>query len=76
MTYTSSHPEHATRANLEAEFLRRLFARDNRVWRERVDARDRIVSSRPVRRHNPQIEKAPRKSPTIFEEPVSFGRLS
>lgn len=76
MTTTLKIADHATRANLEAEFLRRLFAADARVWRERMQARDRIVSSRPVRRHNPQIEPAPRESPTIFEEPVSFGRLS
>jgi hypothetical protein len=73
MTSTSKHPENAT---LETEFLRRLFARDDRVWRERMAARDRIVSSRPVRRHNPQIEKARPASLSPFEEPVSFGRLS
>ncbi len=45
------------------------------VWRERQDARDRIVASRPVRRQNPQIMKAARPSLTVFEEPVSFGRV-
>jgi hypothetical protein len=74
-TSTNKSSEHATRANLEAEFLRRLFARDAHVWRERMTARDSIVASRPVRRQNPQIEKAPREAPSIFEDAFSIGRF-
>ncbi len=66
-------PEHASRESLETEFLRRLFARDARIWRERIATRDRLMSRDAVTRHNPQIEKAPREAPSIFED--SFAVL-
>lgn len=68
---TSTRPQHATVETLLAAAMRA----DAIVWRERQDARDRIVASRPVRRQNPQIMKAARPSLTVFEEPVSFGRV-
>jgi hypothetical protein len=46
---------------------------DAEIWRERMEARDNRISRDPVRRQNPAIEKAPRRSLSVFEEPVSFG---
>jgi hypothetical protein len=72
----SENPQHASRESLETEFLRRLFARDARVWRQRIAMRDSLLSRDSVTRSNPQIEKAPRQSPSIFEDSHSLGRLS
>ena|ERR1019366_7845936 len=74
MTITLKSPEHATRvADLEARFLIALMRRDARVFAERAEARDAIKAREPVRRQNPQIEKAPIPALSIFED--SFAVL-
>jgi len=72
-TYSKS-PKHATRAELEAQYLTALMRRDAHVFAERMLARDRLMSRDSVTRYNPQIEKAPRESPSIFEDSFTVLR--
>jgi len=76
MTATPPSPN-LTRSELEAAFLRALAARDMAVWRQRMAARDSIVSRSQVRRLNPTyLENQPaRGSVSPFEDAYSIGRL-
>ena len=66
-TYSKT-PEHATRADLEARYLIALMRRDARIFAERSRNCDNLIAREPVIRTNPQTEKAPRESPSIFED--------
>jgi hypothetical protein len=70
-------PNLASRAELETELLTRLMRRDAHVWRERMTARDRIVSRSQVRRENPTYLSTQSVHPSLspFEEAYSIGRL-
>jgi hypothetical protein len=78
VTSTSSASNLASREQLEVEYLRRLFARDADIWRERMSARDSIVSKAQVRRVNPtyRSEQPARESVSPFEDSYSVGRLT
>ncbi len=71
MTSTPNTPKQATLETLLAAAMRA----DAAIWRECMSAHDNSISREPVRRWNPQIEKAPRGSLSVFEEPVVFGRM-
>jgi hypothetical protein len=74
MTITPNTDEHATRvADLETQYLIALMRRDARVFAERAEARDAIVAREAPTRTNPQTEKAPTPSLSIFED--SFAVL-
>jgi hypothetical protein len=68
MSSTATPPDHARRADLEARYLIALMRRDARVFAERAKARDAIMAHEPVCRQNPQIEKTPTPSLSIFED--------
>jgi hypothetical protein len=78
MTTTSQTSNLASRAALEVELLTRLMQRDADVWRDRMDARDRIVSKSQVRRANPtyRSNQPVRESASPFEDSYSIGRLT
>jgi hypothetical protein len=78
MTTTSPTSNLASRAALEVELLTRLMQRDADVWRDRMEARDRIVSKSQVRRANPtyRSEQPARESVSPFEDSYSIGRLA
>ena len=62
MTYHPDQRAQARRDELEAELLRRLFARDAAVWRERVQAQAEIMAS-----------EAPKPTPSPVRIPVSLS---
>jgi hypothetical protein len=68
MSLNPKTPEHATRADLEARYLIALMRRDARVFAERAEARDTIMAHEAPIRTNPQTEKAPTPSLSIFED--------
>lgn len=76
MTATSPSPNLA-RGELEAAYLRALMQRDAVIWRQRMTARDSIVSRSQIRRSNPTyLENQPaRGSVSPFEDAYSIGRL-
>jgi hypothetical protein len=77
MTTSPTSSNLARRDELEAEYLRRLFARDAVVWRDRMAARDCIVSWSEVKRVNPTYaSEQPRESVSPFEDSYSIGRRS
>jgi hypothetical protein len=71
---TTNPPDQATRADLEARYLIALMRRDARVFAERAEARDILMAREPVCRQNPQIEKTPIPSLSIFEDSFSVLR--
>lgn len=73
MTPISKTREHARRADLEVRFLSALMKRDAVIFAERAEARDTIMAREAPTRTNPQTEKAPRPSLSIFED--SFAVL-
>jgi hypothetical protein len=73
MSPTPKTHEHAIRAELEARYLIALMRRDARIFADRAEARDTIIAREPVHRQNPQLEKAPTPSLSIFED--SFAVL-
>ena len=77
MTNTPTSSNLATRTELEARYLRALMRRDAGIWRERMTARDRIVSWTEVKRVNPTYasEQPAHEDVSPFEEPFSIGRL-
>jgi len=78
MPHTSPSSTLARRAALEAELLTRLAQRDMRVWRERMAARDSIMSNSQVQRFNPTYKEnqpaRPSLSPFDPDASFSFGR--
>lgn len=58
--------------------LAAAMRRDNEIWRERMEVRDRIVSNSQVKRSHPNsAENQPaRASLSIFEDAYSIGSLS
>jgi hypothetical protein len=76
---TTNNPTSSTlaRAELETRYLVALMRRDAEIWRQRMEARDRIVSNSQVRRLNPTyLENQPaRESVSPFEDAYSIGRL-
>ena len=77
MTTIPTSPNLATRADLETRLLTALMERDAVIYRERMAARDSIVSKSQVRRTNPTYlsERSTLPSLSPFEEPCSLGRL-
>lgn len=78
MSYTPPTSTLATRAELEARYLRALMSRDAEIWRGRMVARDSIVSKSQVRRRNPTYgtNQPARESLSPFEDAYSIGSLT
>jgi hypothetical protein len=77
MTTNNPTLPNLARVELETRYLVALMRRDAGIWRQRMIARDSIVSRSQVRRLNPTyLENQPaRGSVSPFEDAYSIGRL-